>query len=658
MARGVMRASDGGRLDVVAISAIGGSLPEAGDEGLSSSRPIFNDYRNRGMTIALDRHTMTACLADMTFDQTVRSGRPFAGFPAGRDVVMRCWVAIALPPLLAVTLGLSGCPTTIPSPFVRTVAITLANPAGSAPSLTQSFVADLTLFPDASSMNWEFGDGSQVRGISPANGQRITHDYRDNGNFTVKVYVFNRQAMLGQGELAITVKGPNHAPTASFAASPGAGPRTFSFDASASSDSDGSIASFSWDFGDFSGIGSGQAVEHTYLSSGSFTVTLTVTDDQGATGRTTRIVTANIPPTADFTFQSAGAEAPDLLNVSFDGSASSDSDGSIASFSWDFGDSTPAGSGATPQHTYGIQGIYDVTLTVTDNFGATATKMQSLNLKGTLPFISGITPSNGVVDTTVSISDLAGGNFVAGATVRLTRSGQTDINATGVNVVTDSKITCSFDLTGAQLGDWNVIVRNPDLHEATLTAGFRVVTPDRVRLTTNKGDIVLQMDAAHAPGTVTNFLRYVDASKFDDIVFHRVPKNPSQVVFVIQAGAFKSLGAGANPRLEEVEGFDSINGEPHNGLSNVRGTIAMALRGQDVNSASNQWYINTIDNTNLDNGPPPFTVFGKVIEGLSVVDAIAAVATANNVPVMTLQGPATFNDVPVDDVTIIMARRE
>ncbi len=572
---------------------------------------------------------------------------------------MRRYLLLILPPFLAVTMGLSGCPSTLPSPFSRDVPINLLSPQTG--SLTLTFSANLGTFPDASSMNWDFDDGSFITNSSPATGQTVTHTFPNNGSFRVKVFVFNRQAMLGQGELGVVVRGPNRAPTASFTVTqvptsqPGGGPRTFRFNAGNSSDVDGSIASFAWDFGDFSGAGSGQSIDHAYASSGRFTVRLTVTDDEGATGQTTQAVTANIPPTADFTFLSADTEAPGLLNVTFSGAASSDSDGSIATYSWAFGDETPAGNGAATQHSYGIQGSYEVTLTVTDNFGATGTKTQTLDLLGTRPFIRSITPKNGVVGTTVSITDLDGGNFVSGAAVRLTRSGQTDIQATSVNVVDSGQISCSFNLAGAQLGDWNVIVRNPDLNEATLTAGFRVVTADRVRLTTSMGDILLVLDPVRAPNHVTNFLKYVDAGKYDNIVFHRVPPNN----FVIQSGAFKSLGAGANPRLEEIEGFPAINSEAPNGLSNIRGTVSLALRGQDANSGTNQFFINVGNNTNLDTGPPRFTVFGNVIEGLdTVVDDIAAVRTGSASVRLVNGTTTTFSDVPVNDVTIITARRE
>ena len=163
----------------------------------------------------------------------------------------------------------------------------------------------------------------------------------------------------------------NHAPTASFTATPvsGTAPLAVSFDASASTDSDGSIATYAWTFGD-GASGSGKTAAHTYTSAGTFTATLTVTDNLGATGTSTKTITvsapANRPPTASFTATPVTGTAP--LAVSFDASASTDSDGSISSYAWTFGDGA-TGSGKTAAHTYTAAGTFTATLTVTDNLG-------------------------------------------------------------------------------------------------------------------------------------------------------------------------------------------------------------------------------------------------------------------------------------------------
>lgn len=161
----------------------------------------------------------------------------------------------------------------------------------------------------------------------------------------------------------------NASPKASVSASTSG--LTASVDGSGSTDPDGSIAAYSWNFGDGSADVGGVTATHTYAASGTYPVTLTVTDDKGATGSHTTQVTVtapvpNVPPTAAFT-----ATTNDLL-ASVDATSSSDSDGSIAAYSWDFGDGTPAVTGAKATHSYAAAGTYRVELTVTDDGGATA----------------------------------------------------------------------------------------------------------------------------------------------------------------------------------------------------------------------------------------------------------------------------------------------
>ncbi|WNV76401.1 PKD domain-containing protein [Geodermatophilus sp. DSM 44513] len=158
----------------------------------------------------------------------------------------------------------------------------------------------------------------------------------------------------------------NAAPTAAFTSS--VADLGASFDASGSADSDGTVAGYAWDFGDGT-TGTGATAQHTYAAAGTYTVTLTVTDDAGATAQQTGTVTVTDPPnavpTASFTASVADLEA------SFDASGSTDPDGTVAGYAWDFGDGA-TGTGATAQHTYAAAGEYTVTLTVTDDDGATA----------------------------------------------------------------------------------------------------------------------------------------------------------------------------------------------------------------------------------------------------------------------------------------------
>ncbi|MBS0445622.1 MAG: peptidyl-prolyl cis-trans isomerase [Proteobacteria bacterium] len=161
-----------------------------------------------------------------------------------------------------------------------------------------------------------------------------------------------------------------------------------------------------------------------------------------------------------------------------------------------------------------------------------------------------------------------------------------------------------------------------------------------VRLATSAGDIVIALDAAKAPKTVDNFLQYVKAGHYDGTVFHRVIPN-----FMIQGG-------GMTPDLKEKPVRAPIPLEAKNGLTNDRGTVAMARTG-DPNSATAQFFINVKDNAFLNaanardgNG---YAVFGKVVSGMDVVDKIQHMPTGS-------VGP--YDDVPKDAVIIKKATVE
>ncbi|MHC4637746.1 MAG: peptidylprolyl isomerase [Planctomycetota bacterium] len=167
--------------------------------------------------------------------------------------------------------------------------------------------------------------------------------------------------------------------------------------------------------------------------------------------------------------------------------------------------------------------------------------------------------------------------------------------------------------------------------------------PTRVKLETNKGDIVLELDEKAAPITVANFLGYVNKGFYDNTVFHRVIPG-----FMIQAGGF-----GTDSRQKQTHAM--IKNEFK--LSNLRGTIAMAKQGGNPNSATSQFFINLNDNSgNLDNQNGGFTVFGKVVEGMNIVDSIARVKTGvkNFSPILPdgsfRQYP--FQNVPLEQVVI------
>jgi peptidyl-prolyl cis-trans isomerase A (cyclophilin A) len=162
----------------------------------------------------------------------------------------------------------------------------------------------------------------------------------------------------------------------------------------------------------------------------------------------------------------------------------------------------------------------------------------------------------------------------------------------------------------------------------------------KVKLATSAGDIVIELDKAKAPKTVENFVQYVKDGHYNGTVFHRVIPN-----FMIQGG-------GMTADMTEKTTRASIPLESKNGLSNVRGSIAMA-RTNDPNSATSQFFINVQDNPRLDaanardgNG---YAVFGKVIAGMDVVDKIRAVPTSSK---------GMHDDVPMMPVTINKATIE
>jgi cyclophilin family peptidyl-prolyl cis-trans isomerase len=158
-------------------------------------------------------------------------------------------------------------------------------------------------------------------------------------------------------------------------------------------------------------------------------------------------------------------------------------------------------------------------------------------------------------------------------------------------------------------------------------------SPTVVVIETTLGDIAVELDGEKAPITVENFLAYVDEGFYDGTIFHRVIPN-----FMIQGG-------GMTADMAHKKGRPPIPNEADNGLTNDRGTIAMA-RTAAKDSATSQFFINVKDNVFLDHGARDFgyAVFGRVIEGMDVADAISRVSTAGR-------------DVPVETVSIVSVRR-
>ncbi len=272
----------------------------------------------------------------------------------------------------------------------------------------------------------------------------------------------------------------------------------------------------------------------------------------------------------------------------------------------------------------------------------------------------------------------AGGDreVATGSTVTLDGSGSSggeltfswrQVSGTTVTLTNATLARASFTAPPLASGDANaneyvfeLTVRDDMARVSTDRVTITVVEQDpgtdptgkpRVRMTiirdegtvTTLGDIVLELEPDLAPITVENFLQYVDDGFYDGLLIHRVIPD-----FVIQGG-------GHLPDLSRVEPRDPIESEADNGLSNVRGTISMALVGTDADSATSQWFINLSDNSADLDAPavPPFTVFGRVVEGMDVVDAIAAIPTATKgFP------PNTLDNVPLPDIIMESVRRD
>ncbi len=267
-------------------------------------------------------------------------------------------------------------------------------------ALTCSFTSTSS-DPDGSisAYRWTFGDGSAA-----VTTQNASHTYAAGGTYTVTLQVTDNQGATNSTSQNVTVTPPNQPPVASFTKSCNA--LTCSF-TSTSSDPDGSISAYRWTFGDGSAAVTTQNASHTYTAGGTYTVTLQVTDNQGATNSTSQNVTVtppNQPPVASFT------KSCNALTCSFT-STSSDPDGSISAYRWTFGDGSAAVTTQNASHTYTAGGTYTVTLQVTDNQGATNSTSTNITVSApnSPPVVNAGPDENAVTgllySTSVSFSD-------------------------------------------------------------------------------------------------------------------------------------------------------------------------------------------------------------------------------------------------------------
>jgi PKD repeat protein len=265
--------------------------------------------------------------------------------------------------------------TSTPAPATTTSAVSFD---GSGSTDSNATITDYT---------WDFGDGT----TQDAHGNPITsHPYTSPGKYVVTLIVTNSN---GESESTTQMVTVDAAPTASFTASP-----TFqtaaSFDASDSGESVGTITSYTWDFGDGSpqDVESGPTVNHTYAQRGSYTITLTVTNDAGQSATSAETLTIDDPPTVGITPPSS-ATTPNGLE-SFNTQVTTPDPGqSIVSYNWNFGDPNSADNTATgpsADHAYASPGTYHVSVTVTDDLGVstTSTAVVSVDMPPTASFVA------------------------------------------------------------------------------------------------------------------------------------------------------------------------------------------------------------------------------------------------------------------------------
>jgi PKD repeat protein len=284
-------------------------------------------------------------------------------------------------------------------------AVANGNPGGGKAPLTVVFSSAGSVDNDGTitGYSWDFGDSSPAD--TSAN---PSHTYTDPGTYTATLTVTDDNGDTGQATVPVNVGNPNVPPTAQAAATPSSGkaPLDVAFSSAGSGDSDGTITGYSWDFGDGSPADTSANPSHTYTDPGTYTAKLTVTDDDGATNMTTVSVTANanVAPTANATATPSSGHTP--LTVAFNSDASTDSDGTITGYSWDFGDSSPLDTTADPSHQYTAAGTYTAQLTVTDDDGAMDTTSVTVTVTDNQPPVAeaAATPNSGQAPLFVQFS--------------------------------------------------------------------------------------------------------------------------------------------------------------------------------------------------------------------------------------------------------------
>ncbi len=372
------------------------------------------------------------------------------------------WLTAAI--LLAVLAACGAQPepaAKLPQPIVnQTSTFTV-----SANGLTVTFDASAfsgTQTAAPASFQWNFGDGTLVQNTTSVT---ITHVYAASGTYVVNLVVLDAQGVAGkvisQNVTVAPLPVTQAAPIARFALATNG--LSVGVDASLSSDPDGTITTYVWNFGDpnsNANTASGQTATHTYGATGAYTVTLVVTDNTGLTATSQQqanvVGVPNVNPIANFIF------TRDALLANFFGGASTDPDGTITDYSWNFGEpnsTSNTATGATPTHAYRFAGSYTVTLTVTDNQGATGVLTSVVTVSPPAAIATGVLNDTGVTaaqcyqlgsDTLVACNSAAA---IATVTLSITTFAPQDgmvgrDTEPGSNIATDGDLGFSFTKIG------------------------------------------------------------------------------------------------------------------------------------------------------------------------------------------------------------------
>lgn len=321
----------------------------------------------------------------------------------------------------------------------------IARPGGPYSALVGASIAmngSTSSDPDGSvaSFSWNFGDGSTSTLATPSK------SYATAGTFTVTLTVTDNAGATHSATTTATISSPANQPPFARAGGPysATAGTAISLNGTTSSDPDGTIVSYAWNFGDGTN-GSGATPSKTYAAAGSYTATLTVTDNSGATASSTASVIISAPANQS-PISRPGGPYSGLRGaaIALNGSASSDPDGTIASYAWNFGDGSTA-TGATPSKTYATAGTFTITLIVTDNAGATnsATTTATISIPGN--------------QTPVS---RPGGPYIANTGQSITLNGTASTDADGTIASYEWRMGDTTRLTNTLTDDFNDNVRD------------------------------------------------------------------------------------------------------------------------------------------------------------------------------------------------------